>query len=67
MKFSVTAILSVITFTLIATSEPAWSAAKKFDRGTCLTLAKQKYGIRVGHTLLRAAADRCVAQGPSAL
>lgn len=67
MKFLAIVILSTIAFASIATTESAWSATKKFDRGTCLTLAKEKYGIHVGHNKIRAAADRCVAAGPSAL
>lgn len=67
MKFMAIAILITTALALLAPSEPAWSAAKKFDRGTCLTLAKQKYGIHVGHNKIWAAADRCVVGGPSAL
>jgi len=67
MKLSAITILSTIAFALIVASQPAWSAAKKIDRGTCLTLAKQKYGIHVLHTALRAAADRCVSGGLAAL
>jgi hypothetical protein len=67
MKFSSIAILGTTALILLVSSEPGWSAAKKFDRGTCLTLAKQKYGIHVGHNKIWAAADRCVVGGPSAL
>jgi hypothetical protein len=67
MKFSAIAFLSATALALIVSSDSAWSAAKKFDRGTCLTLAKQRYGIHVGHNKIWAAADRCVVGGPSAL
>jgi hypothetical protein len=67
MKFLAIAMLSTTVLALFVPSEPAWSATKKLDRGTCLTLAKQKYGIHVGHNKIWAAADRCVAGGASAL
>jgi len=66
MKLLTFAILSTVALPLLV-SNPAWSATKKFDRGTCLTLAKQKYGIHVGHNRIPAAADRCVDGGPKAL
>jgi hypothetical protein len=67
MKFSAIAILSTTALALLVSSDPTWPASKKFDRGTCLTLAKQRYGIHVGHNTIRAAADRCVVGGPDAL
>jgi hypothetical protein len=66
MKLLAFAILSTVSLALFV-SDSAWSAGKKFDRGTCLALAKQKYGIHVGHNRIPAAADRCVANGPGAL
>jgi hypothetical protein len=66
MKLLAFAILSTVSLALFVPDQ-AWSAGKKYDRGTCLTLAKQKYGRFVGHTRIPAAADRCVANGPGAL
>jgi hypothetical protein len=57
-----TALLAPITFSPVAAA-----SAKKYDRGTCIALAKQKYGIHVGSTKIRSAADRCVSDGPGAI
>jgi hypothetical protein len=67
MKSLFAVILMLALLAPSALTGVAAAPAKKYDRGTCIALAKQRYGIHVGSTKIRAAADRCVSDGPGAI